>query len=265
MARKPKSSGLSIDFSGVEARVLVPEGDYKVKPTEVTKEDGNEFPYLAWTFEITDGKFAEKNLYTNTSLAPKALWNLRSLLEAMGIEVPDGVMELDLKGIISEAGEFFVTVEHEKYEGKPRPRIVDYFPADEEDEKKDDTPASKKKDSKPAGKGKTEEKEEEPDFSEMDKDELVEFIDAHDLDVDADDFPKLSKLRAAVEKAWEERDEDGGGDGEKYSEDAINEMGTKELQAIVDKHKLDVELEGTTKAKRRAVLKALKAEDLIEE
>lgn len=51
--------------------------------------------------------------------------------------------------------------------------------------------------------------------------------------------------------------------GETYTEDAVNEMGKKDLKALVAKHELDVELEGSTASQRRAVIKALKAEDLI--
>lgn len=70
---------------------------------------------------------------------------------------------------------------------------------DEEDE--DDEPKSKK------SKGKKKPKKvDRDDVDEMDEDELQELIDAHDLDVDLDDYKKIAKKREAVIDALEEED-----------------------------------------------------------
>lgn len=271
---KKKSNVLELDFEGVEGRVLLPEGDYLVHLDEASKEEGNEHDYIAWKFEVKEGKFEGKAAYTNTSLAPQALWNLRNLLEAAGVEVPNGPLKLDLDDV-SELGEnFYITIVHEDYEDKPRMRVVEYYPAGDE-------PAATTEDVADKGKGKDkgadkvkdkakakepEPEEEDHDFDAMDEDELEAFIDENDLDVDLDDHSKLKAKRAAVAKAWEEKsggEGEKGGDSEEYDEDAINEMGTKELAEIVKKAKLDVELDGSTKTKRRAVIKALKAKKLL--
>ena len=278
MAKAPKTKKLVVDMAGVETRKHIPEGDHTMKAVEATVEDGNEHPYISWVFEITEGPAKGGKVYDNTSLAPKALWRLRTVLEAMGIEVPEGRLTIELGEWVKEGNEFIGTIEHEKYEGKTKARIVDIFPkdatgeADDEDEDEED-----EEEKKPAKKGKAKEKpepeeEEEStkDFSDMDEDELEEFIDEHDLDVDLDDFKKLPKKQAAVKAAFEakggDKDEDEDEDEEeKYSADTIGEMGTKELQALIDKHKLGVTLEGTTKGKRRTVIKALRAKGLLED
>jgi len=86
-SKKAKGRKISIDMTGVEAGgVLVPEGDYAVKASEVEKEtsDNSGADYLRRELEITKGKYKGKKLFTNTSLQPKALWNLKGLLEAAG-------------------------------------------------------------------------------------------------------------------------------------------------------------------------------------
>lgn len=76
-------------------------------------------------------------------------------------------------------------------------------PADDEDddEDEDDKPAKGKK-----AKGKKPAKVDRDDVEEMDEDELQELIDAHDLDVDLDDYKKIAKKRDAVIEALEEED-----------------------------------------------------------
>lgn len=59
MAKKSKKSKktLSVSFKGVEGkRKLLPEDDYKIEVEEVTIEDGNEYPYLAFTYFVAEGK-----------------------------------------------------------------------------------------------------------------------------------------------------------------------------------------------------------------
>lgn len=274
MAKDKSTKKTMIDFTGVEARKMIPEGDHELKVVEATLEDGEEHPYIAWVMEVQKGPAKGGKLYDNTSLSPKALWRLRTLLEAMGIDVPEGKMAVDLKEWVDEGGTFIGTVEHERYEGKNKPRLVDVFPADATEEDTGDG----EEETKPAG-GKSSKKEEpeaedeeEPDFDEMDEDELEEFVDDKDLDVDLDEHKKLSKKRAAVKEAWEARDKDGGdgkedegGEDDAPTAEAISEMGTKDLQAIVAKYRLGIELDGSTKTKRRAVLKALKAKKIIKD
>lgn len=296
MAKSKKSKGRidKVDFGGVESRVLVPEGEYKVKPVEVEKEDGDEHPYYAWKFEITAGKYKGKPLYLNTSLSPKALWNLKSLLETMGIEVPDGPMELDLDEIIENGPEFGAVVEHESYNGKKQARIVDYVSAEDVDE---DGAGGDDSDSGAS------DKPSEEDVMAMDEGELEEVIEAFGLEVDLDKIKNLKKKRTAVWEALEsaessdddeddeddeksnkkskkkdeddedeeeegedndeEEEDENEEDDEELSEDAVNEMGKPELKALVKKHKLKVELEGTTAKQRRLVIKALQKKELI--
>lgn len=272
---KPKKTGakLKVNFKGVESGgKLVPEGDYRVKVDEVTQEEsdaGN--AYLAWVLKIVDGKHKGSTLYHNTSLQPQALWNLKGVLEALGVEVPDSSMDIDLKELVGM--EASVTVEHETYQGKPKARIVSWnTDGDEEgdgDEEEGDSVTA-------------------DDVNGMDDEELEALVENNELDVKLSKLKNIKARRAAViealglneeeegeesedegdeeatdEDEGEEEGEEAEGDDEEeegddgYTDDAINEMGKPELAAVVKKHKLKVTLEGTTAQQRRALKKAL--------
>lgn len=135
MAKK-KGNSISVDFTGVEAgggSVLFPEGPQLFEVDDVTEEEGADSgqPYLAFVLKAVDGKYEGKKAYDNFSLQPQALWKLRGFMEAAGLEVEDGEMDLDLdefKGVVVMAD-----VVHEEYKGKPKTRINGYAPAEDTD------------------------------------------------------------------------------------------------------------------------------------
>lgn len=217
------------DLSKVEGRVTVPEGDYRVKVDEITEHEGNVANYYKWSFEIIEGDYKGKKLFYNTSLAEQSLWNLRSLLESLGIDDFDGDMELDLEDLIGR--ELMVTVEHDSYEGKKQAKVVDFTAIadddEEEEEEEEEDPKAKKrrerrerrkmkKSSKSSGEDEDEEEDEKPKKSkkkseldkeeilDMNEDELIELCEEHELDVDLDEFKTLRKKKNAVIDAAEE-------------------------------------------------------------
>lgn len=132
----PKKSGLTVDFTGVEAGGRsVADGKYRVKVKEVTLETGDTSgkDYLKWVYKIEPGQnHAGSLLYDNTSLQPQALWKLRGLLESMGVTV-SGKFNLEpLRQWIGK--ETTVIVENEEYEGKQRPKISEYVVTVEADD-----------------------------------------------------------------------------------------------------------------------------------
>lgn len=224
-----RSSTIQLDLSGVEARVLVPEDEYLVKVHEVTEQEGDKAPYLAWQFKIADGKYEGQTLYNNTSLSEQSLWNLRALLEALGVEIPEETFDLDLEEM--KDLELMVAVEHETYEGKKKARIVDFWPAedtkpsrsrgkDDDDDRgsrrrsrddddgesdrrssrsrDDDRGSSRSRSRSSKKKGVTQD-----DINGMDQDELTDLVDELELDVDLKKFKTLNKMRAAVIDAAE--------------------------------------------------------------
>lgn len=233
--RKAKRTLFIPDLSKVEARVVVPEGQYRVRVAEIEVNDGNKAEYYRWMFEIAEGEYKGRKLFYITSLAEQALWNLRSLLESLNVDIEEGDMELDLEDLIGR--ELIVLVEHDVYEGKKQARVVDFSAVedsaddesedDEEEEEEEEDPKARRRrerrERRKAKKHRDEEEEEEEEaprrrkksskkepeldrdeIMDMSEDELVELCEEHELDVDLDDYPTLRKKKAAVVSAAEE-------------------------------------------------------------
>src|SRR5580765_3902636 len=142
-AKKPKSGGVSVDFTGVEAggARAIPDGEYVFVVEEVSLETSQDSgqDYIKWQYKVKDGKYKGARLWDNTSLQPQALWKLRQVLEAMGVEIPEGAMDLELEEYVDmEVG---IVVENEKYQGKDKPRAAGYFPAEDDGASSDPAPA----------------------------------------------------------------------------------------------------------------------------
>ncbi len=269
-AKKSKNSNIiEVNFEGVKSFKSAPEGNHKVTVTEVTQSmSSNDNPMLSWVYEVTEGKAKGAKLWDVTSLQPQALFRLREVLVALGLEVPDDVMELNLEDMVGlTCG---VVVGMEEYQGKKRARITDYIGEDDVNESGEEDAEEAPAKSKRASKKDTSDDadEEVADVSKMDEDELAELVAEQGLDVDLEDFGSLKKKRTAVEEAMssttEGADED---DTEKFSEDTINEMGLEGLEQLNDDLKLKIKGfdELSKKDARKAVLKALAKAGLIED
>lgn len=267
MAAVRKNKKIKVSFKGVEGKRKMPdEGDHLAAVVEVTQEKGPKADYLKWKFECDDeAGFA----YTNTSLSKDSLWNLRGLLEALGVEVDeDDAMELDLTEYVDMR--IGLVIEHETYEGKKQARIVDYFSEDGKEDKKSDKKSDKKGSKKKASKKK---KVAKSDVDDADREALLELNDTHDLGLEADDFKEnsggLKKLRAAVIDGLEGNDllEDDAEDSDKLKRSEVEDMDGDALEDVIKEHKLDVDLDdfSTLRKKVAAVIKALEAEDLLED
>lgn len=240
----------------VEGRATpVPEGTYVAKVIEVSQEEGQAADYLRWVFEIIEGNQKGKKLYYNTSMAEQALWNLRSLLEALGQEIPDDELDIDPSDMLDL--EIILTVEHEKYEGRPRAKVIDFGPVNEKNE--------------------SDEEEEKPSRSKK-------------ASHDEDDEEEARRLRRAErrkkrkERAKQAEDEeedeeeptprksDKPAPKETYSDDEISEddllgMSQDELSDFISEHDLDVDLDdykGSLRQMRKAVINAARKSDIIE-
>ena len=121
VTKKPvrrKGNTVTIDFAGVKSGGLkIPEGRYKAKITNVEQKEGQESgePYSELTWEITSEKCNGREVrFDNYSHQPQALWRLKGLLEALGVEVPDGEHEIDWDEIISDETECIVELTDQK-------------------------------------------------------------------------------------------------------------------------------------------------------
>ena len=219
------SSSVNVDLSGVEAsRKAIPEGTYEVVVNEATQKDSRDGnPMIAFEFEVAEGAHKGAKLYENCSLQPQALFKLKSVLLALGMDIPNKAFDLNLRDLVGLTCE--VEVGHEVYEGKKRARILQYNdPEDTQDEEDGDE----------------EEESVEDKLSELDLDELKDL--AKDLDISASDIKKAKKAKALIDLIMDSADEDDilealgedsdEGDEEDEDEDQdYSEMSLSELKA----------------------------------
>jgi hypothetical protein len=210
---------VTVNMKGVEGkRPRIAPGEYASKVLEVTQEQGDKAPYLAWVFEVTEGKSEGAKLYLNTSLSKPSLWNLRGLLEAMDVEVPDDEMDIDLADMVDK--EVLLIVDDEEYEGKKRSKVVDFGPLDDggkkdkeetssrrsrkEKEKDADSGSSGGRSSRRSRKEKEKKKLTQDEVNDMSQDELEEVDKEHNLELDFGELKTLRKMKAAVIDALDE-------------------------------------------------------------
>lgn len=200
---KRKGNVVSVDFTGVESGGRAcPDGTFKAEITAAAEEEsstGN--PMVVAKFKILNGKGKGALIYDNLSLQPQALFRLKALCEAVGIEA-EGAADIDLDDLVGQ--EILVDVENETYEGKKRPRAVGYAAIDseaEEEESEDDADS---------------EEEEESEESEEEEDDAEE----------EEEKPKKSskvKKKAKAAKEEEEEEEDAEEDAEEEEEEDAEE------------------------------------------
>ena len=224
-SRKGRNDSVNVDLSGVESsRKTIPEGTYTLTVNAANqKNSSHNNPMIAFEFEVADGPYKGAPLYENCSLQPQALFKLKSVLEALGFEIPNKAFDLNLRDLIGLTCE--VEVGHEVYEGKKRARILEYLTPDlddEEDEEDDDEDGLEDK------------------LSELDLDELKDL--AKDLDISASDIKKAKKAEALINLIMDSADEDDilealGEDSDEEDEDDddespdYSEMSLAELKA----------------------------------
>lgn len=105
-----------------------PEGSYFVELQEtskIAKSKSSGEPKITWIAKILDGEFEEKLLSWDTSLQDQALWNLKSMLEEIGVEWDEDGFDLD----DCTYQKLIVDVIVKDWEGSPRNYVVGYHKA----------------------------------------------------------------------------------------------------------------------------------------
>lgn len=238
------SSSVNVDLSGVEAsRKAIPEGTYEVVVNEASQKssrDGN--PMISFEFEVTGGAHKGAKLYENCSLQPQALFKLKSVLLALGMDIPNKAFDLNLRDLIGLTCE--VEVGHEVYGGKKRARILQYNDPEESQEEDSDD-----------GEESVEDK-----LSELDFDELKDL--AKDLDISPSDIKKAKKSKALIDLIMDSSDEDdilealGEDPDEEDDEDEDEDQDYSEMSLS--------ELKAECKDRGLKVKKGMDKDDLIE-
>lgn len=104
-----------------------------VSECELT-ESSNGNPMLKFIFTV-DG--TSSKLYENCTLTPQSLWNLANVYRCLGLVVPKEETEYRADDFIGLQGEV-ETMAEKNQEGKTFPRIIQFYPKDQEDDSEDD-------------------------------------------------------------------------------------------------------------------------------
>ena len=195
MAKKGRTK--SYDFTDVTAFKRVGEGLHKFKISDIDETESSKGDdMLKFTMEVVGGIDKGGTVFENVAL-PGALFKLKTIMEACGIEVPNGKMKVDLDKLIGKT--FWAEVVHNEDGDKTYANIDEYKNGEPEDieDDEDEIPATKAK-----GKGKAKAKAEEPE----DEDEDDDFDDDEDDEEDDDDEVAyedmdLEELRDAAKEA----------------------------------------------------------------
>ena len=242
---------VNLNMKDVSVGGVIPEGEYIVTVDEVSVEEsqqGNQ--YLKWVFKVIDGPQKNSKIYHNTSLLPQSLFNLKNLLIALGVPVPDKAFQLNLDEC--EGCNCGVTVTHETYDGKKRSRVTDVFPLDASDVEGEDDG-------------------EEVDLEEMSLEELIEFADENDIKLTAKQKKRKSAALAAIQDALgdddegeEEADDEEADDEDTESEEESDEdeeepaLEDMDLEALIEfAEENEIKLTAKQKKRKSAALAAI--------
>ena len=183
-----KNRKLKVDMTGVESYTRCSEGEHlaKVKKVEMGTVQGSGDDCIKAVFEVLKGSDKGCQVFETFSLSEKALWKLKSFLQAIGIKA-DGKLTLDLDKLENKV--CIIDVIHEEYNGQKRAKISSYLKDsgdedeeeedgeededDDEDEEEEEAPKSKKSTKKPAPakKGKKQPEPEDDEDEDDDEDE----------------------------------------------------------------------------------------------
>lgn len=218
MSRKVK-----VNMEGVESFTRCPEGEWlaRLKKAEMGEVQGSGDDCIKAQFEVIKGSAKGNTVFETFSLTEKALWKLKSFLDAVGMK-SNGKLTLDLDKM--EGKVCIIDVIHDEYNGQKRAKISSYIKPgeDEDDEDEDDDDedddideddeeeeAPKKKGKKAASKSapaKKSKKRPEPEDEDEDEDE--------EEDEPAPAKSKKGKKAAPAKSKKKAKDEDDNEDDE---------------------------------------------------
>lgn len=194
MSRKVK-----VNMEGVESFTRCPEGEWlaQLKKADMGEVQGSGDDCIKAQFEVIKGSAKGNTVFETFSLTEKALWKLKSFLDAAGMK-SNGKLTLDLDKL--EGKVCIIDVIHDEYNGQKRAKISSYIKPgededddeDEEDEDEDEEEEAPKKGKKTASKSapaKKSKKRPEPEEEDEDEDE----DDDEDDDEEEDEPPVKSK------------------------------------------------------------------------
>jgi len=115
---------ISVDFTDVEAGggMPTPDGFYVAEILSAEQEvsqNSNDMIVVRWKTNLGS------TVFDRFVLLPQSLWVLRTALDCMGFDTPDGPFDLDVDALVGERCGLEIT--NEEYEEKDQPRVTGYL------------------------------------------------------------------------------------------------------------------------------------------
>lgn len=125
--------GIPVSFDGVESRSFepLPVGRYpaKVSALDYNPESARSGePTVAWEFTVSEGEYANRKAFLNTSLQKQALWSTMRILIALGYseaEVKAKQWDFEDPETVDEivGRDCIVSIGHRRFEGEKRQQV----------------------------------------------------------------------------------------------------------------------------------------------
>jgi hypothetical protein len=107
---------IEVDFTGVTSGAgFLEPGMYQAQVEKVEQRDGANYPGLKWTWTSIERDTYGQQADDFTSLAPKALWKFKGILEAFGAEIPQSMLRFDTDRLIGKKA--YIRVVNEPWTG----------------------------------------------------------------------------------------------------------------------------------------------------
>lgn len=109
-----------LDFTGVSSGFeCLPAGIYEgeVKKVELKTNKAGDGQYLNFEWEVTDEEGKAHKVWDIASLKPQALWKLKQVMEAFGMDV-EGSIDLEPEEFVGQQAQ--LTLEIDQYQGKDK-------------------------------------------------------------------------------------------------------------------------------------------------
>lgn len=140
-ARGRAKSSVRVDMSNI-SKAFEPNQEYAIRCTEATLEEGQKAPYFNLKLQgIEDGDYENSIMYHRASTGEASLWRFRPLLEAFGIEITDGPMDIDASDFVGK--EAMCSTYLDRYDGGSSVKPDEFWPLDgssDDSDKKDEAP-----------------------------------------------------------------------------------------------------------------------------
>lgn len=116
------SDSFEVDLSGVTGGFTIPDGNYRVKCTNVEQtisQSGN--PMFVWDFEVSEGKYLGFQSKVFTAITPAAMWKVAETVIALGVGQTGAVVKFKRSDVIGK--ECGALIEQSDYKGNTRSQI----------------------------------------------------------------------------------------------------------------------------------------------